>query len=102
MQERGGENNSPPAVMLLGQADPGPALLFFSFSGPDGFWPRNMLLGQTDSGPAKKRKSCWAEIGPTPFGAESGPVSWAGPAHLIYYIIYYNVFILFIYIWIYI
>ena len=38
--------------MLLGQADSGPALLVFSFSGPGWFWPSHVFMGQTDSGPS--------------------------------------------------
>jgi len=47
-----GENNSPPDVMLLGQADSGLALLVFFFSRPDWFWPSHVFVGQTDSGPS--------------------------------------------------
>jgi len=60
--QAGGEggNNSPPDVMLLGQADSGPALLVFS------------SLGQTGSGP-----SLLSGLGPaqTKIGDFVGPIS---------------------------
>ena len=82
-----GENSSPRSV--------------FSY-GPDGFWPRNMYMGQKDSGPTRRSGSgpaqtkfilflgrnrpsqFWADPDPMTCGAEPGPVSWAGPAPLIY------------------
>jgi len=54
---------------------------------------------------------CWAEIGPTHFGAKSGPVRWAGPAQpnyilcIMYIILCFVLFIsryIYIYIYIYI
>jgi len=73
-----GENNSPPPVLLLGQAGPGPALPFWAGSGPE----ENIRL-------------CWAEIGLIYFGPRSAQNLWGwvrpGPAHLILYIIYYIV-----------
>ena len=75
--------------MLLGQADSGPALLVFSFSGPGWFWPSHVFMGQTDSGPSLlsgpglAQKKIGDFVGPrsaNPFGAESGPVIWVGPA----------------------
>jgi hypothetical protein len=42
---RMGGNNSPPSVLLLGQADSGPALwVFFLLSGPSWFWPRHFVF----------------------------------------------------------
>ena len=61
-----------------------------------------MLVGQTDSGPALLSGPGLAQtkigefVGPRlaqPFWAESDPVSWASPAHIIFYIIYYICFI---------
>ena len=79
---------------FMGQAGFGPALMIFvgkADSGPT--FMSGLGLAQTQKG----KVNCWAEIGPTLLGLSLAQlVGWPSPAHLILYIIYYNVFILFI------
>jgi len=93
---------------MLGQAGAGPALIGFPSLGQAGsgpalmcLWARLILahplcLGQI--WPRLKREIRWAEIGPTFLGLSPAQlVGRPGPAHLVLYIIYYIVFVLFIY-----
>jgi hypothetical protein len=95
-----GENNSPPDVMLPGQADSGPALLVFPSLGQTSSGPALCFVGQTGSGPSllsgpgptqtKNRRLCWAEIGPTLFGLSPAQLvgsAQPGPPNIIYYLL---------------
>jgi len=85
-----GENNSPPARFGLGQADPGPTLS----SGPGQARKRILVFGP------RSAQSILGRNRPIPFGAESGPVGWAGPAQPILFNIIYIIFCIIIYIYI--
>jgi len=89
--KRMGGNNSPCwFLLLLGQVGSGPAL-WVSFSGQGWFWPspdvlwarlilaQPCCLGRVWPG-TKKERELLGRDRPNPFGAESGPVSWASPA----------------------